>query len=139
MANSNRRKNSIDSLLIDGTLSTNWMKISEHNVHFYNELYTKQFNWRPLLDDLSFESIGEAEATWLEREFEEMEALEVVKAMNGDNSVLSSLLGCVESRHYEGFCVCHARGKFQTSLNATMITLIPKILGVVDTFAQLSL
>jgi hypothetical protein len=63
------------------------MKISEHNVHFYNELYTKQFNWRPLLDDLSFESIGEAEATWLEREFEEMEALGVVKAMNGDKAV----------------------------------------------------
>lgn len=87
MANSNRRKNYIDSLLIDGTLSTNRVKISKHNVHFYNELYTKQFNWRPLLDDLSFESIGEAEATWLEREFEEMEALEVVKAINGDKAV----------------------------------------------------
>jgi len=32
MAYSNRRKNSIDSLLIDGTISTNRLEISEHIV-----------------------------------------------------------------------------------------------------------
>jgi hypothetical protein len=32
MANSNRRKISIDSLLIDGTISTNRVEISEHIV-----------------------------------------------------------------------------------------------------------
>jgi hypothetical protein len=34
VANSNRRKNSIDSLLIDGTLFTNRMRIKEHIVQF---------------------------------------------------------------------------------------------------------
>jgi hypothetical protein len=38
------------------------------------------------LDDLSFE-IGEPKAIWLEREFEEREMLEVVKAMNGDKAL----------------------------------------------------
>jgi hypothetical protein len=70
MANSNRRKNSIDSL-IGGTISTNRLEISEHIVQFYNELYTEQFSWKPLLDDLSFDSIDEAEASSLERDFEE--------------------------------------------------------------------
>jgi hypothetical protein len=51
MANSNRKK-SVDSLLIDGTVSTNWVEISGHFVQFYKKLYTKQFSWRPLLDGL---------------------------------------------------------------------------------------
>jgi hypothetical protein len=34
-----------------------------------------------------FDSIGEVEAIWLERDFEERELLEVVKAMNGDKAL----------------------------------------------------
>jgi hypothetical protein len=44
MAYSNRRKNSIDSLLIDGTISTNQSEICEHMVQFYKKLYIEQFN-----------------------------------------------------------------------------------------------
>jgi hypothetical protein len=58
VANSNRRKNSIDSLLIDGTLSTNRVKIGEHIVQFYKKLYTEQFSRQPLLDGLSFDWHG---------------------------------------------------------------------------------
>jgi hypothetical protein len=36
-----------------------------------------------MLDDRSFDSIGEVETNWL-RDFEEGKALEVVKNMNGD-------------------------------------------------------
>jgi hypothetical protein len=39
------------------------------------------------LDGLSFDSIGEALATRLERVFEEREVWEVVKAMNGDKAL----------------------------------------------------
>jgi len=38
------------------------------------------------LDGLSFDSIYEIEAIWLERDFEEGEVLEVVKAMNGNKA-----------------------------------------------------
>jgi len=86
VANSNRSKNSIGSLLINGTVSTNRVEISEHIVQFYKELYTEQFKWRPLLDGLSLDSIGEAESICLERGFEEREVLEVVKEMNGDQA-----------------------------------------------------
>jgi hypothetical protein len=46
IANSNKRRNSIDYLLIDGTMSTNWSKISEHIVQFYQRRFTEQLNWR---------------------------------------------------------------------------------------------
>jgi hypothetical protein len=57
MANSNRRNNFIDSLLINDTIYTNRAEINEHIVYFYQKLYTKQFSWRPLVDDLSFDYI----------------------------------------------------------------------------------
>jgi len=46
--------------------------------------------------------------------------------------ILPSLLWSVKRRHYEGFCEFHAKGKFEMSLNATFIALVPKIRGVVD-------
>jgi hypothetical protein len=84
MTNSNRTNNSIDSLIIDGTVSTDKPMINEYIVQFYNILYNEQFSWWLKLDDLYFDSIGEVEANWLERAIEEGEVLEVVKAMNSD-------------------------------------------------------
>jgi hypothetical protein len=43
MANFNRRKNSIGSL-IDDTTSTNQLELNEHIIKFYKRLYTEQFN-----------------------------------------------------------------------------------------------
>lgn len=55
-------------------------------MQFYNSLFTQQFSWRPKLDDLSFDSMDEVEAIWLERAFEEEEVFEVVKAMNSEKA-----------------------------------------------------
>ena len=44
MANSYGKNNSIESLLVDGTVSTDQLKIIEHNVQFYNYLYSEQFS-----------------------------------------------------------------------------------------------
>lgn len=38
------------------------------------------------MDDLSFASVEEVEANWLERDFEEEEVRRVVRAMNGDKA-----------------------------------------------------
>jgi hypothetical protein len=38
------------------------------------------------VDGLSFDSIDEAETSWLERDFVEREVWEVVKAKNGDKA-----------------------------------------------------
>jgi hypothetical protein len=52
MASSNKKRNSIDSLLIDDTISTNWLEISKQIVQFYKKLFTEQFSLRPVVDAL---------------------------------------------------------------------------------------
>lgn len=48
-------------------------------------VYTlEQFTWRPKLDGLPFDSIGDEEATLMERPFEESKVVEVVKNPRGD-------------------------------------------------------
>jgi hypothetical protein len=89
----------------------------------------------------SFDSIGEAEIIWLERDFEEGEVLEVVKAMNADKVpgpggyALAFFQACwvvLKEDIMKVFCDFHARGKFERSLNATFIALILKISVSVD-------
>jgi hypothetical protein len=86
VANSNRRNNTVDSLVVNGSLSLDSTEIREHIVQFYIETYSKQYNWRPKLDGLSFNSIGDDEGSWLEREFEESDVYEVVRTLNGDKA-----------------------------------------------------
>jgi hypothetical protein len=81
IANSNRRYNSIDSLLIGDTLSSNKTEIGEHVVEFYQKLFHEPSRWRPMVDGISFDSISDFDASWLERAFEE-EEVKKVSAMN---------------------------------------------------------
>jgi len=94
-----------------------------------------------MLDGLSFDSIGEVEAIWLEREFEESDVLKVVKALNGDKAPgsdsysMAFFQACwdvLKEDIMKVFHDFHARGKFERSLNAMFIALIPKILGMID-------
>jgi hypothetical protein len=73
--------------------------------------------------------------------FEEREVLEVVKAMNGDKAPgpdgysMAFFQACwdvLKEDIMKVFRDFHARGKFERSLNATFIALIPKIPGAVD-------
>jgi hypothetical protein len=47
MANSNKRYNTIDSLLINGSLSSNLAAIREHGVNYYKSMFAKSMSWRP--------------------------------------------------------------------------------------------
>jgi hypothetical protein len=78
------------------------------------------------LDDLSFESIGEVEANWLERAFEESEVFEVVKALNSDKALgpdgysMAFFQACwdvLKEDIMNVFHDFHTRGKFERSLN----------------------
>jgi hypothetical protein len=66
VGNSNRRYNIVDALIVNRSLSSDSMEIREHIVQFYSQLYSKQFNWRPQLDGLSFNLIEEDEGSWLD-------------------------------------------------------------------------
>jgi len=71
--------------LIGDTLSSNKTEIGEHAVEFYQKLFHELSRWRPRVDDISFDSISDFDASWLERAFEE-EVKKVVSAMNGDKA-----------------------------------------------------
>jgi hypothetical protein len=96
VANSNRRNNIVKSLPVNGSFSTDSTKIRDHIVKFYMQLYSVQYSWRPKMNGLSFQAIGEDEGSWLESE-----VLLVVKNLNGDKTLglygfFSNLLGDVE-------------------------------------------
>jgi hypothetical protein len=86
IANLNRRYNSMDSLFIGDIPFSNQTEIGEHVVKFYQTFFSKPCRWRPMVDGISFNSILESEASWLERAFEEEEVRKVVLAMNGDKA-----------------------------------------------------
>jgi hypothetical protein len=63
IANSNRRYNSIDSLMIGDILSSNKTEIGDHVVNFYQKLFHEPSRWRPRVDGLSFDSISDSDAS----------------------------------------------------------------------------
>jgi hypothetical protein len=72
--------------MIGNSPSSNQDKVSEHIVEFYQKLFSKQCSWRPMVDGISFDSILEVEASWLERVFEEEEVKKVVSKMSGNKA-----------------------------------------------------
>jgi len=137
IANSNRRYNSIDSLLIGDTLSSNQSDIGEHVVEFYKKLFYEPFQWRPKVNGLSFDSILESEARWLERAFEEEEVRKVVLAMIGDKApgpdgfsmaFFQTCWDVLSLDIMKVFHDFHAKGWFEKSLNASFIRLFLRLL-----------
>jgi hypothetical protein len=86
MANSNKRYNTIDSLLINGSLSSNPAAIRDHAVNFYKSIFAESMSWRPRLDDLDFESLSADEASSLEALFLEKEVKNVIFGMDGNKA-----------------------------------------------------
>jgi hypothetical protein len=94
-----------------------------------------------MVDGISFDSILESEASWLERAFEEDEVRKVVLAMNGDKALgldglsMAFFQACWDvlsldiMKVFEDF---HARGLFEKSLNVSFISLVPKIPGAIS-------
>jgi hypothetical protein len=141
MANSNKRFNSIESLIIDGSLSSNPDDIRDHAANYYESLFTESLSWRPRLDDLEFDSLSAGEASSLEAPFLEREVKDVIFGMDGnkapgpDGFSMAFFQACWEVLKEDIMAVFsdfHDRGKFEKSLNATFISLIPKRPGAVE-------
>jgi hypothetical protein len=141
LANSHMRHNLIESLMVDGNMTDETTIIQYHIVNFYKKLYCEQYRWRPKADDLSFLSIDDGERIWMEREFEECEVWEVVtnfkgdKALGPDGFTIAFFRKCWEVLKVAIMMVLRdfRNGeKFEKSLNATFISLIPKKVGPVE-------
>jgi exonuclease III len=135
IANSNRRRNTISTLSINGELSSDPQAISECITQFYNHLFMEEDCRRPLLDGLDFSMLSSGEAAGLERAFEEEEVLGVVQGFVGDKApgpdgfpmaFFQSCWGVVKSDILKVLNYFHELGSFEKSLNATFLALIPK-------------
>ena len=78
IANSHRRFNSIDRLMVDGELSSDPEAIAGCISHFYRQLYVETVAHRPLLDDVEFSCISEEDVLWLDRPFDEEKVFGVI-------------------------------------------------------------
>ena len=87
MANSHRRNNYLGNLMVDGVVYEDEAKMVAQVVCFYQKLYKETETWRPVVDDLNFDTIGELESGLLERRFEKDEILQVVRDMEGDKAL----------------------------------------------------
>ena len=64
IANSHRRCNTIDRLMVDEELSTDQGIIEGCITHFYRQLYSKNEVHRPLLDEVVFSRISKMPLGW---------------------------------------------------------------------------
>ena len=80
MANSHRRHNHLRTLEVDGVVFEEESKVTAQVVQFYRNL-CKESNkgWRPFVEGLEFDCIGDMERVWLERKFEREEIFQVVR------------------------------------------------------------
>jgi hypothetical protein len=136
--NANRRNNSIESLIVDGSPTSDLAVISEHIVGYYDSLFTEPLSWRLRLDNLEFDMLNDIEATSLEEPFEEREVWEVIKGMYSDKApspdgfstaFFQDCWGMVKGNFMAVFSEFYDQGKFVKSINSTFIALIPKVHG----------
>ena len=141
IANSNRRRNFMEKLEVDGTLYSSESDIREKAVQFYTSLYTEKEAWRPFVDDLPFSMIGDLERNMLISRFDRDEILQVIKDLQGDKSLgpdgftMTFFQQCwrvLENDVLGFFDEFFEKGTFAYSLNATFVTLIPKKPKAVD-------
>jgi hypothetical protein len=135
MANSHRRNNYMERVEVDDTVFEVESEVRAKVVQFYVSLYQEQESWRPTVDGLDFDMISEEEQALLERKFDREEVLQVVKDLQGDKApgpdgfTMAFFQKCwsVLEEHIMGFFEeVHTYCKFERSLNASFIALIPK-------------
>jgi hypothetical protein len=141
IANSNRRRNLMEKLEVDGIVYSKESIIRDKAVQFYETLYTETEHWRPFVADLPFSRIEALDRNLLESRFERDEILQVVKDLQGDKSpgpdgfIMAFFQKCwhVLEKDIMGFFdEFYDKGTFAGSLNATFVTLIPKKQNALD-------
>lgn len=140
VANAHRRFNSIESLNIDGGASSDQVVIKEHVAGHFEHLLSEAHAWRPTVDGLAFEAIDQNSSAWLERPFEEEEVQQVIRKMNKDKTpgpdgfTMAFFQSCWEVVREDVMLVFQkffTYGKFEKSLNATFIALVPEKAGAI--------
>ena len=141
LANSNRRQNSISTLLINGELSSEPDAIADCITQFYQNLFSDVDCRRLYLDGLDFFMLSNEAVAGLERPFEEDEVTRVVHGFVGDKVLgpdgfpMAFFQFCWDVVRMDIMQVLnyfHGMGSFERSLNATFLALIPKKVEAVE-------
>ena len=120
---------------MDGVIYEEGVEMAAQVFQFYKTLYQESKEWRPFVESLEFDQIGEMERGWLERQFEKDEIPLVVREMEGDKTLgpdgfsMTFFYHCwtvVDRDVLAVFEEFYQHYKFEKSLNATFIALIPK-------------
>jgi hypothetical protein len=135
MANSHRRYNYMERVEVDGVVYEEVPEVCEIVVHFYESLYQEHEPWRPTVNGLDFGVISSEERDMLKRKFKTEEVLQVVKDLQGDKApgpdgfTMAFFQHCwsvIGGEVMDFFAEVHTHCKFEKSLNASFIALIPK-------------
>ena len=78
MANSNRRRNYLGSLEVDGSLFEDKEEIKAQVEQFYHSLYQKSESLHPEADGLDFDSIDPNDRDLLEKPFDKEEVVQIL-------------------------------------------------------------
>ena len=120
---------------MDGVIYEEGVEMAAQVFQFYKTLYQESKEWRPFVESLEFDQIGEMERGWLERRFEKDEIPLIVREMEGDKTLgpdgfsMTFIYHCwrvVDRDVLAVFEEFYQHYKFEKSLNATFIALIPK-------------
>ena len=141
LANSHRRFNSIDRLMVDGELSSDPEAIAGCISHFYRQLCAETVAHRPFLDDVKFFCISEEDACWLDRPFDEEKVFGVISDFKGDKALgpdgfsMAFFQACwcfLKAKIMAMLQNFHTQAVFEKSLNASFLALIPKKVDAVE-------
>ena len=135
MANSNRRRNCLKKIKVNGTWLSEDHDIQRGVVRAFQNLLSDPGGWCPCLNSLEFDSIGVEEAARLEEMFSVEEVSSALSELNGDKALgpdgfsLAFWQFCwdfVKDEIMSFFKDFFERGKLIRSLNTTFLVLIPK-------------
>ena len=141
MANSQRRRNTLLNISINGKRLVQDIEIKEGLVDAFQNLLSAPNIWRPPLPDLPFNVIGDEQAAKLEEMFTEEEILAAISGLSGDKApgpdgfplaFWSFSWDFVKDEVLGFFKEFYEHNRFIKSLDATFLALIPKKSNVED-------
>ena len=120
---------------MDGHIHEDKEVIKSQVAQFYHHLFQESESWRLEMDGIEFDSISSSDRIMLERPFDKEEVLQVIQNLQGDKApspnsfTLAFFQKCwpvIEVDIMAFFGEVFEYCKFEKSLNATFISLIPK-------------
>ena len=124
-----------------GRLLETLVEIKNEVVRFFKDLYKSENVIKSKLDGVYFPLIPHDVKIWLDREFEEEEVSRVLEECNGDKalgpngfnfSFIKANWDVVKEDVGNLLLEFHKRGRIKKEMNATCLTLIPKVPTLVE-------